>query len=51
MAEFIPTRSALQCRSHHQKLEAKFRYLNRIVSDYKQTHDPTSLDPYLHQLS
>jgi hypothetical protein len=41
MAEFIKTRTPLQCRSHHQKLETKYRYPNRIISDYKAHSDLT----------
>ena len=39
MAKFIGTRNALQCRSHHQKLEDRYLYPNKIISNYKQHHE------------
>ena len=41
MAKFIGTRNALQCRSHHQKLEDRYLYPNKIISNYKQHHENT----------
>jgi hypothetical protein len=39
MARFIGTRNALQCRSHHQKLEDRYLYPNKIIANYKQHND------------
>ena len=39
MARFISTRNALQCRSHHQKLEDRYLYPNKIIANYKQHND------------
>jgi hypothetical protein len=41
MSNFIKTRTAVQCRSHHQKLESKYKYPNRIISSYKENQDLT----------
>lgn len=41
MAKFVGTRNALQCRSHHQKLEDRYLYPNKIISNYKQHHENT----------
>lgn len=41
MAKFIGTRNALQCRSHHQKLEDRYLYPNKIIANYKQHNDLT----------
>ena len=38
MSEYIGTRNALQCRSHHQKLEEKYLYPNKIIANFKQHH-------------
>jgi hypothetical protein len=35
MSNFIATRNALQCRSHHQKLEEKYTHVNKIIALYK----------------
>lgn len=35
MANFINTRNALQCRSHHQKLEEKYRHIPTIINIFK----------------
>jgi hypothetical protein len=35
LAAFIATRSASQCRSHHQKLFDKFKYISKIVELFK----------------
>lgn len=42
MADFIVTRNALQCRSHHQKLEEKYTHAPRIVNLFKPTIDKTA---------
>jgi hypothetical protein len=39
MADFIVTRNALQCRSHHQKLEEKYTHAPKIVNLFKPTFD------------
>lgn len=39
MARYIGTRNALQCRSHHQKLEDRYLYPNKIIASYKQHND------------
>jgi len=41
MAKFIGTRNPLQCRSHHQKLEDRYLYPNKIIGNYKQHNDLT----------
>lgn len=58
MAKFIGTRNALQCRSHHQKLEDRYLYPNKIISNYKQHHENNlyaqikqELEDYEQQLS
>lgn len=35
MANFIGTRSATQCRTHHQKYESKFEDVKTIIEIYK----------------
>ena len=35
MAEFIGSRSCIQCRTHHQKYEQKFGSTKKIVQIYK----------------
>ena len=44
MSEYITTRNALQCRSHHQKLEEKYLYPNKIISHFKQHNDLSLYD-------
>jgi hypothetical protein len=39
MAKFVMTRDAQQCRSHHQKLEEKYHYPNKIIANHKQRCD------------
>jgi hypothetical protein len=39
MADFVSTRNALQCRSHHQKLEEKYTHAIKIVNLFKQHFD------------
>ena len=36
MAEFIGSRSSIQCRTHHQKYEQKFGDTKAIVNIYKE---------------
>lgn len=36
MAEFIQTRTAVQCRNHHTKLIRTYRNIENIVKDFKQ---------------
>ena len=38
MAMFIGTREAEQCRSHHQKMETKFRDFSKILLHLRQEH-------------
>lgn len=40
MALLIRTKTPAQCRSHHQKYEAKFRYPHRIIKEEKDQIDP-----------
>jgi hypothetical protein len=42
MADFVVTRNALQCRSHHQKLEEKYTHAPKIVNLFKPTLDRTA---------
>lgn len=44
MANMIPTKTPPQCRSHHQKYEAKFKYPHRIIKEEKD-----QIDPYFYQ--
>jgi hypothetical protein len=39
MSDFIETRNGLQCRSHHQKLEEKYVYTNKIIAAFKDRID------------
>jgi hypothetical protein len=39
MASFIVTRNALQCRSHHQKLEEKYIHATKIINVFKPSFD------------
>lgn len=41
MAAYIGTRNALQCRSHHQKLEEKYVYPNKIINFFKKHNQLT----------
>jgi len=41
MSKFIGTRNALQCRSHHQKLEDRYLYPNKIIANFKQHNNLT----------
>ena len=36
MADFIKTRSAIQCRTHHQKYEQKFGEPKVIIKTFKE---------------
>ena len=36
MAEFIPTRTSLQCRSHHQKFLEKLGEIKKIIHNFKK---------------
>lgn len=42
MADYIITRNALQCRSHHQKLEEKYTHAPKIVNLFKPSFDRTA---------
>lgn len=35
MSEFIPSRTAIQCRSHHQKELAKHGTVRKIINNFK----------------
>ena len=37
----LVTRNALQCRSHHQKLEEKYTHINKIINLYKTAFNKT----------
>lgn len=39
MSKFLLTRTPQQCRSHHQKLEDKYQYPNKIIASYKSHCD------------
>ncbi len=39
MSDFVASRNALQCRSHHQKLEEKYTHAIKIVNLFKQHFD------------
>ena len=36
MSKFVGSRNPIQCRSHHQKLEAKFVDFRRIIACFKK---------------
>lgn len=38
METFIGTRAADQCRSHHQKMEKKYKTFYRIIYNLRQIH-------------
>ena len=44
MAEFIGTREAEQCRSHHQKMEKKYHSFYKIIRSLRMDHF-SSADP------
>lgn len=50
MADFIVTRNALQCRSHHQKLEEKYTHASKIVNLFKPSFDRTAYRDALENL-
>ncbi len=35
LAAFIGSRTSSQCRSHHQKMFDKFKYISKIVETFK----------------
>ena len=39
MATFIGSKSGIQCRSHHQKYEAKYKYPHKIIKEEKEKFD------------
>jgi len=45
MSAFLKSKSALQCRSHHQKYEEKYKYPHRIIREEKDKICPNL---YLH---
>ena len=51
MARFIGTRNALQCRSHHQKLEEKYCLPQKIVAVYKHVYDKMAYREAMLQLA
>lgn len=50
MADFLVTRNALQCRSHHQKLEEKYNHAPKIVNVFKPSFDRTAYRQALDEL-
>jgi len=51
MALFIGTREAEQCRSHHQKMEKKYRSFYKIIGVLRDTFYKThELGPLAHDL-
>jgi hypothetical protein len=40
MALFIGSRSAIQCRSHHQKLSNRFGEVKNLISNLKKRFEP-----------
>jgi hypothetical protein len=38
MANFVETREAEQCRSHHQKMEKKYKYFSKIIMSLRLQH-------------
>lgn len=38
MAQFVGTREAEQCRSHHQKMEKKYETFLRILEHLRKKH-------------
>ncbi len=46
LSRFVSTRTPSQCRSHHQKIFAKFKYISKITGVFKTQigrHDYASL--------
>lgn len=39
MSDFIGTKTGIQCRSHHQKYEAKHKFPHKIISEEKEKFD------------
>jgi len=35
LSSFVGTRTSAQCRSHHQKLFDKFKYISKIIELFK----------------
>jgi hypothetical protein len=35
MSVFVGTKTGIQCRSHHQKYEAKHKYPHKIINEEK----------------
>jgi len=46
MAKYIKTRNAFQCRSHHQKLEDRHCFSNKIIAHYKKHNDLTLFEEF-----
>ena len=39
MSKFVVTKTGIQCRSHHQKYEAKHKFPHKIISEEKEKCD------------
>jgi hypothetical protein len=46
MAVFIPSKTDIQCRSHHHKFELKYKYPYRIVKEEKTKLEELGLSFY-----
>jgi hypothetical protein len=40
MSLYILTKSGIQCRSHHQKFETKYKFPHRIIKEERSKLDP-----------
>ena len=39
MAAFVKGKNPIQCRSHHQKYEARYKYPHKIIKEEKERLD------------
>jgi len=47
MAAFIKAKNPIQCRSHHQKYEARYKYPHKIIKEEKDKLDQQLYDSIL----
>jgi uncharacterized protein YaaR (DUF327 family) len=51
MENFIGTRQAEQCRSHHQKMEKKYHNFSTIISNLRNQHySTTDVEPIAEEI-
>jgi hypothetical protein len=39
MAAFVKTKNPIQCRSHHQKYETRYKYPHKIIKEEREKLD------------